>query len=128
MFNSQIQKLIRLARKTHSPLIVTNEEGNEPVVLMSIGQYEDLAGVFNPEDYNLEDFKESAPETWLADEEENSSLYGPEMSEESEEIGEINLPEDEVFAGEVQEDVQPDFKKAQNESISEEQFYLEPIE
>ncbi len=42
MDQDQLQRLMRLARKTKNPLIMTDPEGRAPMVLMDIDQYETL--------------------------------------------------------------------------------------
>jgi len=52
MLNQNFKRLIDLAKRTNSPLIVTDSEGEEPVVLMSIDQYESLAADFDPDEFD----------------------------------------------------------------------------
>ena len=121
MFHKKFERLLRLARNTNTPLIVTDPEAEEPFVLMSLDQYEDLAAEFDPRE-----FEESIDSDW-EEQPESAALYGEELDKNIE-IDEIATPEDELFTGEINEEMPPFETAPSASSNSEERFYLEPIE
>lgn len=123
MLNRNFKRLIRLAKRTNSPLIVTDADGEDPVVLMSVDQFEALASEFDPADYDcFEDFED---EIW--DNDDIDLALDDDEIEEIEQDFMAPVPEDEIFAGEIADE---ELDEAENtaENGSEEQFYLEPIE
>lgn len=146
---------MRLAQKTGDVLIVTDPDGREPLVLMSVDRYEDMrlgpdaccddedwaaeddlsedAGVGTDEGEDFEQFlrrkeaEERIPSIDLFEEEQD------EETEFAERIGPV--PEEPEVAP-IQESVperfpqeeSPKQEQSQPKNEGEEQFYLEPIE
>ncbi len=101
MANDQFQKLLRFARRTGDRLIVTNEHGGEPLVILPFEQYEALVnGFLGPDDEEIEQLEaehdhagHSHPHGHQA---ETAERVEPEFEAEGEEeIGEIEI--DPVF-------------------------------
>ncbi|MFA6522497.1 MAG: hypothetical protein WCT24_02835 [Patescibacteria group bacterium] len=117
MNSEQLARLMALARKTGAPLIVTDPEGHEPMVLLGIDLYEELildhpCECWDGEELPLEDIPlEEIPEDFLETRVEPASEK-------------IVLEPEKIV---------PDVKEQKNQEngdlpLSEEQFYLEPIE
>lgn len=121
MLNQNFKRLIDLAKRTNSPLIVTNSDGEEPVVLMSIDQYESLAADFDPTEFDC-----CGEDDWYSDEMDEPVLQGHDISKMPADYEEI-IPEDEIFNGEITPELSDDVNDV-DENGTEEQFYLEPIE
>lgn len=118
MPNDQFARLLRFAKRTGDRLIVTDEKGGDPMVIMPLSQYESLiTGLLGPD----EDYDEM-----------------PVHSDE-EEIGEVEIdpefinPPLEVVESRAEEPVKPMMAVPQkpqqkpSELSGEEQFYLEPL-
>ena len=144
MNESSLKRLMRLAQKTGDVLIVTDPDGHEPLVLMSVDRYEDLrlgpdacceegdwieedemsedSGVGTDEGEDFEQFlmrkesEERIPSINVFEEEQD------EEAEFAERIGPI--PEEPEVAP-LQEEKR---EQSQPKNEGEEQFYLEPIE
>lgn len=124
-----MQRLMRLAQKTGSPVIVTDVNGAEPTVLMPLETYETMIdGVMMGEESAFEeDFDE------CEDFEEEPSFDVPLQKMDQD----LPFPGEELAAPEVTlEEVpfdppipEPKQQAPQSaDNLGEEQFYLEPIE
>ena len=154
MNESSLNRLMRLAQKTGDVLIVTDPDGREPLVLMSVDRYEEMrlgpdaccddedwAGEEEtPEDLDVgtdegEDFGE-----FLMRKEGEERIPSIDLSEEGDDEAEFAdrigpLPEDpkiapirESFPSEFLQEEQKKQEQVQLKSEGEERFYLEPIE
>lgn len=110
----QLQRLMRLARKTKSPLILTDPEGNAPMVLMGVDQYESLM------DSNDEE------EEWALDELPEQFFAEPALEEVVAPVSK------EPFSTPIQSQTKAKpvetASEVAQEDLGEEQFYLEPID
>lgn len=138
MNDASLKRLMRLARQTGDVLIITDPEGQEPIVLMSVDRYE----VLRSDEIDRLD-EEAAHEKWSeppamewVDEPDDvpSEASDADLEEEFEErIGPLAtepevtpLDHEELRApDEVEKEAEKPQKLAEN---GEEKFYLEPIE
>lgn len=107
MKNSQLDRLLRFAQRTGDRLIITDSEGKQPVVILSLDEYEAL----------LE--RRSVPQQTTSEiqaDEESVDLSSLEAAVEA-----VNRE----FAEEPK--VVPLARKAPVPEPSEEQFYMEPV-
>lgn len=123
MEKHQLDRLMRIAQKTQSPVIVL-DENQEEVVILPLSAYEELI-----DDYTVEDFE--FPEEFCTDQ---------DFSDISEEFEVEELIDDSVVkAPDIQlEDLVEEVQELDDEvsilndesgvELSEEQFYLEPVE
>ena len=112
MDNKQLIRLMGLARKTGSPLIITDPEGDEPVVIMGIDQYEVLMGV---DGYDAEEL--------------NAEFGGGIAMEQFDDLPTVK--EDDRMPGIADIDEILREENAENDDdddLGEERFYLEPVE
>ncbi len=116
MDKKKIDRLIRIVRKTGSPLVIS--EGSDEFVLMDLDQYEIMIGIGNvsneiEHNHNQDIIEDDlTPGEHLVPEE----FFMPEVGNE-EKSGISNITEEK--------------NKSADEyigSVNEEQFYLEPIE
>jgi len=119
MHNQQFSRLLRLARRTGDRLIVTDEQGGEPIVILPIDEYEALIDSalgpdFGPEGVEEEEF-EALP---------RKSYSGPRGAEIKREPAPIEAeePEEELESIEV-----PEIEEHIDQSRAEEVF-MAPVE
>lgn len=109
MKNSQLDRLLRFAQRTGDRLIITDSEGKQPVVILSLDEYEALL-----------DGRKAAPAARqpVAEpvEEETVDLAGIEAAVEAVNREAAEEPK-----------VVPIARKSQQSEPGEEQFYMEPI-
>lgn len=101
MDNKQLTRLMELAKKTGSPLIVTDTSGGDPVVIMGVDQYEVMMGV---DVYDVDDYKDDLSQK------KDSTL---------ERYSEDSIPGIEDINSILEEE---------DDDLGEERFYLEPVE
>lgn len=106
MKNSQLDRLLRFAQRTGDRLIITDAEGKQPVVILSLDEYEAL----------LEGRKGASVRQPVVEEEESVDLAGIEAAVEA-----VNREHSE------EPKVVPITRKPQPAEPSEEQFYMEPL-
>jgi len=109
MKNSQLDRLLRFAQRTGDRLIITDSEGKQPVVILSLDEYEALL-----------DGRTATREARIP----NSDSRRPVEEEES-----VDLESIEAVNREATEEptVTPITRKAQQSEPGEEQFYMEPV-
>lgn len=137
MEKQQLDRLLRIAKKTNSPVVVLDENAQE-LVILPIAAYEELLDSYlgeDAEDYDdLEEFDlgddfEGFEE--LDEELEKSPLLDEVMisedieTDQAVEPGFLNEPD--RFGGLASVDHEKDIPE-ETQNFSEEQFYLEPIE
>ena len=123
MPQNNLQRLINLAQKTGDTLIVTDESGHEPVVIMDVAKYEALLdiGLFaDDSEVSYEDPVTDVSE--IEDFEPPMEVYAPELKED------VATEYEEI----AQEDPHPAMDSVidqdNGDDDGEERFYLEPIE
>jgi len=100
--DSQMTKIIKIARKMGGRVIVTDPEGNEPFVLMDLASYEEI---MNNENKNLTGNPEGV-------------IIKPEITQNF-----AGIPlEDQAFNSDSFAEI------SEEDVIEDERFYLEPIE
>ena len=110
MKNSQLDRLLRFAQRTGDRLIVTDSDGKQPVVILSLDEYEALL-----------DGRKSAP----------AAVRQPVVESVEEEV--VDLASIEAAVEAVNREAVPEPKvvpiarKPQPSEPGEEQFYMEPI-
>jgi len=135
-----MQRLLRLAKKTGSPVIVTDQDGDEPAVLLPLETYEamvdglimgeeEVDGEFIDEDWpysseeTMKNTEYSVPdEVPLQEMDQDLPFPGEEAVSEAPEVTVEDVP----FDPPIPE--APDQGSAKADDLGEEQFYLEPIE
>jgi hypothetical protein len=144
MANDQFQKLLRFARRTGDRLIITDEHGGEPLVILPFEQYESLVdGFLGPDDGEIAELEAEHNHTGH-DHQQAEQPFEPEFESEEEEIGEIEIdpaflaaPAEEPILEVIEprpipasirppEPPRQPPSQAQNQG-GEEQFYLEPL-
>ncbi|MBT3231055.1 hypothetical protein HN358_04755 [Candidatus Uhrbacteria bacterium] len=127
MEKHQLDRIMRIAQKTQSPVIVL-DENQEEVVILPLTAYEELIDGYSEDEMELpaefftdEDFQEiledSGTEELLSEPVLESSEMAFEGSEgETEDLGGANK------GFEVEKELE------EGHDLSEEQFYLEPVE
>jgi PHD/YefM family antitoxin component YafN of YafNO toxin-antitoxin module len=111
MNKQQLDRLMRIARKTNSPVIIL-DENKEEMVILPLAAYEHLVddaliGIGSFDDYIDENIEESI------------DLSNQDISED--------FADEHENSQEVEAKVNIETQKS-NEKFDEEQFYLEPIE
>jgi PHD/YefM family antitoxin component YafN of YafNO toxin-antitoxin module len=110
MKNSQLDRLLRFAQRTGDRLIITDSEGKQPVVILSLDEYEAL----------LDGGKTAPPAARQpiseTEEDETVDLAGIEAAVEA--VNREATPEPKVV---------PITRKSQPSEPGEEQFYMEPL-
>ncbi|OGL70107.1 hypothetical protein A3B32_03260 [Candidatus Uhrbacteria bacterium RIFCSPLOWO2_01_FULL_53_9] len=117
------EKVLRFAQTTGDKLVVTNTQGDEPIVVMSLTAYAELIGFSSLKQSVREDMIESE----AVDKEEKNqpqvqkTLEKPIFQKPKDTKGSVNnvIVNDAPVLAEKQE---------QNDGMGEEQFYLEPVE
>ncbi len=104
MQNSQLDRLLRFAQRTGDRLIITDAQGKQPVVILSLDEYEALLGA-----------QEAPPKSRPAP--------APQVAEEEEEV---DLTKIEEAVAAANKDFTPKTKGKVDDG-GEEQFYLEPV-
>lgn len=116
MDNKQLTRLMGLARKTGSPLIVTDPKGEEPMVIMGVDQYEVMMGV---DSFNAEEFDEGV----------HSGAYKDVLEDDDDESKRASeSPEDQPMPGLDAIDEILNEEGQDDDDLGEERFYLEPVE
>ncbi len=110
MKNSQLDRLLRFAQRTGDRLIITDSEGKQPVVILSLDEYEALL-----------DGRKATPivarqPVSEVEEEETVDLAGIEAAVEAVNREAVEEPK-----------VIPITRKSQPSEPGEEQFYMEPL-
>ena len=114
MKNSQLDRLLRFAQRTGDRLIITDSEGKQPVVILSLDEYEALLdGKVTSSPARI-----PHPEPRMSEpvEEENVDLADIEAAVEA--VNREAAPEPKVV---------PITRKVQPAEQGEEQFYMEPL-
>lgn len=106
MKNSQLDRLLRFAQRTGDRLIITDSEGKQPVVILSLDEYEAL----------LDGRKAPRAVAPVVEEEETVDLAGIEAAVEA--VNREATEEPKVI---------PITRKPQPSEPGEEQFYMEPL-
>ncbi len=109
MIIMSLQRIIESARKLGVPVIMTDPAGREPLVIVSLEQFEAMAG--SPQETPSDHAKLAA--------------YSPEPGF-SPQVSEIPSEQDVLQQDIYLEDVPP--AEAQKVLTDEERFYLEPLE
>ncbi len=124
-----MQRLLRLAQKTGSPVIVTDTDGSEPSVLMPLETYEAMIdglmmgeGAFEDDFDEFEDFEDELPFDVPLQEMDQDLPFPGEEQVLPEEVTLEDVPFDPPIPEPKQQVSEP------VDDLGEEQFYLEPIE
>jgi hypothetical protein len=115
MKNSQLDRLLRFAQRTGDRLIVTDSEGQQPVVILSLDEYEALLNA-RPSTPTRTDLGQAEARQPVVEEEETVDLAGIEAAVEAVNREYTDEPK-----------VVPVSRKQQPSDPGEEQFYLEPV-
>ncbi|MBU1032394.1 MAG: hypothetical protein ABII13_01730 [Patescibacteria group bacterium] len=124
-----LKHVLRTARRNGLPVIITDDEGREPMVILSLDQFESMSGV---ESMELEDwdYEMDEPEDIGMEDEFNETPY--EFARSADPLIELekSLVQEPTPLPRV-----PDFVQESSPSLSdlsdspmEEGFYLEPLE
>jgi hypothetical protein len=108
MKNSQLDRLLRFAQRTGDRLIITDSEGQQPVVILSLDEYEAL----------LDGRSQAAPESRQPVREDEEVVDLKEIEAAVEAVNREYSEEPKVV---------PVARKQQPSDPGEEQFYLEPV-
>ncbi len=128
MANDQFHKLLRFAKRTGDRLIVTDESGGEPLVILPFEQYEALVnGFLGPDDgeHELDHVGHDHPHPHHSHQAEEQAE--PEFEPEDEEIGEIEI--DQAFLAPPTpplEVTRPTETRAENRPEPRPEFLTEP--
>jgi len=114
MKNSQLDRLLRFAQRTGDRLIITDSEGKQPVVILSLDEYEALLD--GKSGRGGSSTRPYAKENVEAEEEESVDLTRIEAAVEA-----VNREAAE------EPTVTPITRKTQQSEPGEEQFYMEPV-
>lgn len=119
-------RLMRLAQRTGTPVVVTDTDGQEPAVLLPLETYESMMDALSFDDEGIYDDEEALfPFDVPMQEIDQDAAFVGEEFDESVRDDEVVL-EDVPFDPPIPEPVQT--AKAPADEPGEEQFYLEPIE
>lgn len=119
MPNDQFARLLRFAKRTGDRLIVTDEKGGDPMVIMPLSQYESLiTGLLGP-DEEYDEMPVHSEEEEIAEVEIDPEFLNPPL-EVVESRAEVPV------APAVTAPIQKTQQKPE-EAAGEEQFYLEPL-
>src|SRR3989339_626686 len=130
MNNHQLERLIRVSRKTGSPVIILDESGEE-TVLLPLSTYESLLdeGLYSFEEDDIfeeDQHIEHAPVIDLDDIEHG--LYQPKQNLENNVDAVIPILQRDEVGDKTIDNVLDGNKGSSDDFVNEEQFYLEPIE
>ncbi|KKR22752.1 MAG: hypothetical protein UU46_C0011G0046, partial [Candidatus Uhrbacteria bacterium GW2011_GWD1_41_16] len=130
MNNQQLERLIRVSRKTGSPVIILDESGEE-TVLLPLSTYESLLdeGLYSFEEDDIfeeDQHIEHAPVIDLDDIEHG--LYQPKQNLENNVDAVIPILQRDEVGDKTIDNVLDGNKGSSDDFVNEEQFYLEPIE
>lgn len=114
MKNSQLDRLLRFAQRTGDRLIITDSEGKQPVVILSLDEYEALLD--GKEAVSAKAGDDSLTRQYEETEEESVDLAGIEAAVEA--VNREAMPEPKVV---------PITRKSPAPEPAEEQFYMEPV-
>lgn len=118
MKNSQLDRLLRFAQRTGDRLIITDSEGKQPVVILSLDEYEALLG----------GERKLAKEDGVGDRSTTRPYEKSEEEEEAVDMAEIEAAVEAVNREYTEEPkVVPITRKPQAPEPAEEQFYMEPV-
>ena len=129
-----MQRLLRLAQKTGSPVIVTDPDGSEPSVFMPLEMYEAMIDSLTMDELEEEDdfdaFEEFEPDQTfdvpLQEMDQDLPFPGEEHTlDRGDEVIFEDVPFDPPIPERKQQSQQSSHPR---EDIGEERFYLEPIE
>ncbi|MFH1611411.1 MAG: hypothetical protein ABIA83_02295 [Patescibacteria group bacterium] len=123
MNKQQIDRLMRIARKTGSPVIILDEDQSE-TVLLPLSTYEQLIDASLSEVDFFDDFADNGLQEEI-DISGNCDMCGEGMADELGDLSEIQeLPPraQDAFSGKKENNA------IESEKFDEEQFYLEPVE
>ena len=123
----QLDRLMRIAQKTNSPVIVLDEGGNEMVVL-PLNAYEELIDSYSDEDFELSEEFYSKSDFQGLNEEFESEEQLDEFEIEASGVNIEELSDDIVKENPKIEDFSPENSTKIDAEPAEEQFYLEPVE
>ena len=110
MKTSQLDRLLRFAQRTGDRLIITDAEGKQPVVILSLDEYEALL------DGRAKGGRDGSATRPYAESEESVDLAEIEAAVETTNREAVEEPT-----------VTPITRKAQQNEPGEEQFYMEPV-
>lgn len=129
MNNQQLERLIKVSRKTGSPVIILDESGEE-TVLLPLSTYESLLdeGMYGFEEDELFENQQIDVAPIIDIEDIDHGLYQesePEISNKQTGLQEFGAQEDHQNIGSNNLEAE---NKDLDSVLNEEQFYLEPIE
>lgn len=127
MEKQQLDRLMRIARKTNSPVVVL-DQNDEEMVILPLSSYEELIDGYLEDDLQI-------PEEFF----EGGEFEGFEGEFESEEpLNEFEIEPEEFEIEELPSELEPVITQEApsqqvkqvigEEDLTEEQFYLEPVE
>lgn len=148
------EKILRFAQTTGDKLVVTNLEGDEPIVVMSLAAYAELVGFSSlkqsvegerknrrkpsPNLHNdIDTLSQVADEHFAVEEPRPAPLRTdrkslPKQSEKPQEKPSekpiFQVPEDTPLQAEMHISQESAKKQEPEDEVQEEQFYLEPVE
>ncbi len=116
MKNSQLDRLLRFAQRTGDRLIITDSEGKQPVVILSLDEYEALLDGKKKVALSASVEDGSPTHPYAEGEEEQVDMAGIEAAVEA--VNREAAEEPKVI---------PITRKSQPSEPGEEQFYMEPL-
>lgn len=123
MKNSQLDRLLRFAQRTGDRLIITDSEGKQPVVILSLDEYEALLDG-RPSSARVN----SAQVETASHQPTVHPALAPDMEEEQVDLAGIEAAVEAVNREAAEEPkVIPITRKSQPSEPGEEQFYMEPL-
>ena len=123
MKNSQLDRLLRFAQRTGDRLIITDSEGKQPVVILSLDEYEALLDG-RPSSARVN----SAQVETASHQPTVHPALAPDMEEEQVDLAGIEAAVEAVNRESVEEPKMiPITRKTQASDPGEEQFYMEPL-
>ncbi len=127
MDNNQLNRLMRIARKTNSPVVVL-DENQEEMVILPLSSYEALIDEYSDEECGLSEefFVDEEFEGFDGEIESEESL--DEFSIEASDIDLEELPEELESVVQENEGLTAEKGPEIDPESAEEQFYLEPVE
>lgn len=131
MKNSQLDRLLRFAQRTGDRLIITDSEGKQPVVILSLDEYEALLDGRKQAPTRVESLR---PMTAIEEEhvdmaeiEAAVEAANREFTEEPKVVPVKAVEEEAVQVRPQVEQRRPMVRRAATAEPTEEQFYMEPL-
>ncbi len=134
--SDKLSKIIEFAQSTGDKLIVTDKEGNDPVVIMPFEMYQHLLGLGNKVDYNDPNFDQKE-EVFLPEDEyfddlamETDASEPVRVAKKPEKVQKPPFRQAQAPKRAESEEKSPKLaeRSTDEEDPEEEQFYLEPVE